>query len=58
MFVGNVISLHIVGGFVLGFVTGLLMSLLFSTLVPIMRTLWSFGVGMKGPLVYIFEPFF
>jgi len=33
------------------------MSLLFDALVPTMKTLWSFGVGIRCPLVYIFKLF-
>ena len=34
-----------------GFAVGLLMPLLFGALVSIIRTLWSFGVGVRCPLV-------
>jgi len=58
VFVSDVISLHIFGGFVLGFALGLLMSLLFGALICLMRTLRSFSVGLKCPLVCIFKLLF
>ena len=56
MFVCDVISLQIFGGFVLDFILGFLMLLLFSTLVPTIRTLWSFGVEVRCHL-FIFLNF-